>query len=349
MPPLFEMTEHELVERPATTFADLGLGERSDLQRLLRDNIQVLGEDLRVVSEEFGDWEDAKRRIDLLALDRTGHLVVVELKRDSGTHMELQAIRYAAMVSAMTFEQVADAYAKYLTARGNPKNLEAVSDLLEFFDHSDEADPSLSTDVRILLVAADFNREITTTVLWLNRFEGMDIRCVRLLPHHLDGKTYLDIDQVIPLRAAADYQVQVRRKEAERERVTRSGADWTQYQVIVNGQVSEPLRKRQAVLRVIQEVQHRGGTMAEITEGFPKRKVRIFDQVLTSAEEVETALEGAGVTEVGRWFSSAFIVEDGRTWVVQKMWGLDAVPTMRAITERFPQTGVSFQAVVDSQ
>ena len=91
--PLFEMTDAELVERKATTFAGLGVGERSDLQRLLRDNISVLGEDLRIVAEEFGDWTDARRRIDLLALDRTGHLVVVELKRDSGSHMELQAVR----------------------------------------------------------------------------------------------------------------------------------------------------------------------------------------------------------------------------------------------------------------
>ncbi len=89
-------------------FADLGLYERSDLQRLLRDAISALGEDLLVVAEEFGYWEDARRRIDLLALDRAGHLVVIELKRDeTGGHMELQAIRYAAMVSSMGFAEVA--------------------------------------------------------------------------------------------------------------------------------------------------------------------------------------------------------------------------------------------------
>ena len=50
-----------------------------------------------VVAEEFGDWEESKRRIDLLGLDRDATLVVIELKRtDDGGHMELQAIRYAA-------------------------------------------------------------------------------------------------------------------------------------------------------------------------------------------------------------------------------------------------------------
>ena len=272
--PLYEMTNEELVEKQPTTFAQLRVGERTDLQRLLRDNIGVLGEDLRVVSEEFGDWADARRRIDLFALDPSGHLVVVELKRDSGTHMELQALRYAAMVSAMTFEQVASAYATYLDQRGNPQRFEAVTDLMEFLDHDDDDEPVLSSDARILLVAADFNREITTTVLWLNRFEGMDVRCVRLVPYALEGKTYLDIEQVVPLPEATDYQVQVRRKEAEHERASRSGADWTPYEITVGVEASEPLRKRQAMLRMIQSLYAAGISVQQIVPLLPRGMMR---------------------------------------------------------------------------
>ena len=68
----------------------------------------------------------------------------------------------------------------------------------------DEA--AISTDVRIILVSADFGREITTAVLWLNRFEGMDIRCVRLVPYEIHGTVFLDIQQVVPLPEAADYR-----------------------------------------------------------------------------------------------------------------------------------------------
>ena len=57
-------------------------------------------------------------------------------------------------------------------------------------------------------------------MLWLNRFEGMDMRCVRLVPYEIDGRVFLDVQQIVPLPEAADYQVRVRRKDVARELVT---------------------------------------------------------------------------------------------------------------------------------
>ena len=68
--PLFELTADSFRPIPTTSFADLKLRERGDLQRLLRTQIEVLGDELYVLTEEFGDWEDSRRRIDLLAIDK---------------------------------------------------------------------------------------------------------------------------------------------------------------------------------------------------------------------------------------------------------------------------------------
>ena len=68
-----------------------------------------------VIAEEFGEWSESGRRIDLLAVDRDANLVVIEFKRtDDGGHIELQAIRYAAMVANMTWDQAKTAFQKYL-------------------------------------------------------------------------------------------------------------------------------------------------------------------------------------------------------------------------------------------
>ena len=104
---LFSLKASSLESIDETTFEAEGVMERTDIQAALRDRIEVLGDDLCVIAEEFGPFEDANRRIDLLCVDRKANLVVIEIKRtQSGGHMELQALRYAAMVSTMTFDDV---------------------------------------------------------------------------------------------------------------------------------------------------------------------------------------------------------------------------------------------------
>src|SRR5689334_17014078 len=85
--------------------------ERKDLQPLLRDTPSTIDPSVKIIAEEFGEFEGSARRIDLLGVDPQGNLVVIELKRvEDGGHMELQGLRYAAMVSSMDFEGVVSVY-----------------------------------------------------------------------------------------------------------------------------------------------------------------------------------------------------------------------------------------------
>ena len=68
----------------------------------------------------------------------------------------------------------------------------------EFLGQEESGDIEIADVVRIILAAADDSREITTTVMWLNKFENMDIRCIRLVPYAIDGEVYIDIQQVVP-------------------------------------------------------------------------------------------------------------------------------------------------------
>lgn len=216
--PLFEMTPNSFEAVTAGSFPELGIGERADIQRLLRGQISILGEELLVLAEEFGDWKESKRRIDLLAVDRDANLVVIELKRtQDGGHMELQAIRYASMVAAMTFERAAAIYAAF---KSEPIDA-AKKQLLEFIGWHEPDEDAFANQVRIVLVSADFSKELTTAVLWLREHE-IDIRCIRLQPYTVAGKTLVDVQPIIPLPEAEEYTVRLREKEQE-ERRNRSG------------------------------------------------------------------------------------------------------------------------------
>lgn len=210
--PLYEMTQDAFRAISKASFFDLKIRERDDLQRLLRCQIEVLGDDLYVLAEEFGEWDESRRRIDLLAIDRDANLVVIELKRTAdGGHMELQAIRYAAMVSTMTFERAEQIHAAFLTSIGQPSD-KARQRILAFLGWDEPEEDSFAQDVRIILVSENFGKELTSAVLWL-RDREIDIRCVRLRPY-LDGDSRLiDVEQIIPLPEANEYQVQIREKE----------------------------------------------------------------------------------------------------------------------------------------
>ena len=149
----------------------------------------------------------------MLALDKKGSLVVIELKRVAdGNHMELQAVRYAAMLSDLDMEDIIGIYAVY----SDKDEATASREIKQFL----ESDLEISNTPRIVLVAPGFSKEITTTVLWLNT-AGLDIQCIKVELYVLQQR-YLDLEQVIPLPAAADYQFKIRAKtNAIQESATR--------------------------------------------------------------------------------------------------------------------------------
>lgn len=193
--PIYRLTKDAITELKKVTYAERGLKERADLQRLLKTNIKVVAPDVLVIAEEFSKWDDSKRRIDLLGLDRDAKLVVIELKRDEeGGHMELQAIRYAAMVSRMLFNDVVETFQAYLNK--SAPGTDARSTIKDFLQIDPPRDEDEVNDPRIVLVSADFAKELTTAVLWLREWD-IDIRCVRVKPYEDGDGIVLEVQHLV--------------------------------------------------------------------------------------------------------------------------------------------------------
>lgn len=205
-----------------TTYSDKQVHERQDLQRWLKNSIESIAPGCMVLDEEFSDWADSNRRIDLLCLDRDACLVVIELKRtQKGGHMDLQAIRYAAMVSHMTFERAVRSHARYMK-NNNQNPAEAEQRILDFLGWHEPCEDEFGTEVKIILASADFSTEITTSALWL-REQQIDIRCVKISPHNYNGQLIVQVEQIIPVQSAEEYQVRELEKLSERKAARRSG------------------------------------------------------------------------------------------------------------------------------
>src|SRR5699024_67173 len=81
----------------AKKFSDLGFAERWHLQEWLANHPSALGgEELLIIQKEFAGFDETRARLDLLALDKNGSLVVIENKLDSGGRdVVWQVIKYA--------------------------------------------------------------------------------------------------------------------------------------------------------------------------------------------------------------------------------------------------------------
>jgi hypothetical protein len=345
--PFFHLSDSEFIKLEETSFAELRIQERADLQRLLCAQLDVIAPDCKLVTDEFGDWEDSQRRIDILAIDADGNLVVIELKRTKdGGHLELQALRYAAMVSTMSFEQVVAAHADYL--RRSALAGDARADLLAFLGWEEPVTERFAADVRIVLVSADFSKEITTTVLWLNEHD-LDVRCVRMCPYVFDGKTLLHVEQLIPLPEAAEYQVRVRQREEQRRANVASSTnrDFTKFDVTVGAQTEEQLNKRKALLAVVRALTASGVAPERIAPLTPKQTF-----LFASAEGTLSAADFRQMMErqppfgrafdARRWFcgDGELIHSGGRTYAVSNQWGVDTHDVMLRLTQAFPEVGV---------
>ncbi len=222
-----EGNNEKLVKVDATSFSQEKIWEQQHLERMLRDCPEVLEDGLLIIAQQYSNWLDSKLKIDLLGLDSNGRLVVIELKKgDTGAHMDLQAIRYAAMVANMTVEQAVGAYQTHLEKRASEPGRDPVEEgesetlLREHLKVAELDSQAIHTEMpRIILASENFGKELTTCVMWLNHSwlssEGPEIKCVRLQPHKDGDDVLVESSVVIPLPEASDYQTQLKKLEQE--------------------------------------------------------------------------------------------------------------------------------------
>jgi len=191
-------------------FSEMDLREQNDFQEWIINEPTILGESLLIISKEFSGWEGTKERLDLLALDREGKLVIIENKTDdSGRDVMWQALKYASYCAALTKSDICEIYQRYLGAQGV-----AAEKISEFFGEHDFEEIELNSSQRIILVAAKFRPEVTSTVLFCRDF-GIDISCVKVTLYGEQNRLYLDTERILPVQGIEEYQITLATKKRE--------------------------------------------------------------------------------------------------------------------------------------
>jgi hypothetical protein len=197
------------------SFKEVGLKERKDLQEWIANNPNMLGEDLLIIQKEFDGFNDTNERLDLLALDKEGNLVVIENKLDdSGRNVVWQSLKYAGYCSSLKKEDIRSIFQQYLIKTGSTESAEVL--ITDFLNKPDFSEVQLNQDLtqRIILVAKEFRKEVTNTVIWARKF-GMKIQCIKVIPFIIGEQLIVDTDQIIPVKDIEDIMIGYDEKSLE--------------------------------------------------------------------------------------------------------------------------------------
>ncbi|MEP6262478.1 MAG: DUF4268 domain-containing protein [Gillisia sp.] len=206
---------NRIAEVKKKTFSELGFNERSHVQEWIANNPTFFGEELLFIQKEFDGFDQTRERLDLLALDKNGNIVVIENKLDdSGRDVTWQALKYASYCATLTKNQLRDIFQDYLIKENIDRRAEEL--LVEFFDAKEEfSDLELNKSQRIILVSGSFRKEVTSTALWLLNNYKLRIQCFKITPYSLYDQFLLNVEQVIPVKEAEEYIIKMADKAQE--------------------------------------------------------------------------------------------------------------------------------------
>lgn len=217
---MFTVRVGEAIPAQPISLADAGLRERAHLQEWVRNNPEILGEDVLIVTFEFGRWRAsdgrAADRLDLLGLDPDGRLVVAELKRgDAPDTVQMQAIKYAAFASRFTPQTLAEAYAAYASANAE-EEVAADEALRRLEDHvGADLDPEGLRRPRVVLLAERFSSRVTASAVWLTEM-GVEVSLVEFNAYRTEQDLVLAVSQIWPVQDKEDLTITPRAADPPR-------------------------------------------------------------------------------------------------------------------------------------
>jgi len=151
--------------------ADFGRREALDLESWLESDPSIIRPGLRIIGRQVPTRSGP---LDLLAIDRTGGVIVIELKRDRLPREVLaQAIDYASDVATWSLEKLGEVCASY--------SGEVLEDVLgQAFPDIDLESLTINGAQRIVLVGFALESSLERMIEWLSEAYGVAINAVVL-------------------------------------------------------------------------------------------------------------------------------------------------------------------------
>jgi hypothetical protein len=212
--------KNELKKIPETMFLENDIKERNNIEEWIRKDSSILGEELLIIAHEYDKFE-VNERLDLLALDKEGNLVIIEVKRDrTGGNVDFQAMKYCSYCSTFKPNQIIEMYEEY-NKKFNIKE-DAIESIMNFLDIDSEdlLNEVLNNGQRIIIVGKEIDKRILSVCAWLSQ-NNINIKCMTIIPYKLNesDEIIVDINQLIPAYSIEEYYINKKKIEKSKGRI----------------------------------------------------------------------------------------------------------------------------------
>lgn len=165
-----------------------GFDYERDLQEVIADDVSIVGPRLMVIGTEVET--DIGGRIDVLAIDADGNLVVIELKRDRmPREVVAQVLEYGEWVRRMNSEMIASTFDKYQSPETESETPLGIDDAMReaFGAVPDE----LNISHQLVVVAAEMDPATERIVTYLQEEYGVSISVALFRAFQDEDRRYL--------------------------------------------------------------------------------------------------------------------------------------------------------------
>jgi len=159
----------------------ISLNLEKRLKKWVFEDISLLGLDLLILGQEvhtaYGGF------IDILAIDREGNLVIIELKRDKTPRdIIAQCLDYGTWVKDLSYEEIISIHSSYM-------NLDLENEYEEYFES--KIPNEINNNYRIIIVAESLDDSTERIANHLNNDYNVDINAIFFNVFEKDGKEYI--------------------------------------------------------------------------------------------------------------------------------------------------------------
>ena len=154
-----------------TTLADHNRREKDHLEKWLKTNPKILGDNILIIGEQVPTKSGP---LDYLGIDNAGNTVIIELKRGRlPRDIIAQTIDYASDVASWEIDKLSE-----ICVRHTGQNLEDL--ITEKFEDVDLEDLTINLNQRLLLVGFGIEESLSRMIDWLSYKHSISVNAVLL-------------------------------------------------------------------------------------------------------------------------------------------------------------------------